>query len=132
MINDKPPVVQRLDKRCFLVICRDAPGSADSRIRHLDGHLKHVEDHWRSYVTAGPIRQPGGDDIIGSAFLVLSDSLDSAKTLMNGDPYITCGMYQSIEYTEFTNSIGLFPGGKIWDTVDSIRDRAAGGPVEEA
>ena len=125
-----PPVVPRLKERCFLVICRDGADAAESRRRHLDGHLRHVEKHWRSYITAGPIRAPGGEEIIGSVFLVLSESLDAAKALMNGDPYISSGLYQSIEYAEFTNSIGLFPGGKIWDDVDSIRHRAAGGPVD--
>ncbi len=124
---DRPPVVQRRKEKCFLVVCRDGPDSSAPRKRHLDGHLKHVEDNWRSYVTAGPIREPGDEQIVGSVFLVLSNSLEEAKTLMNGDPYLTCGMYQSIEYSELTNSIGLFPGGKIWEDAESIRDRTTGG-----
>ena len=74
------------------------------------------------------MREPGGEALVGSAFLVLADSLEDAKTLMEGDPYITCGMYETIDYKEFTNSIGLFIGGKIWESSDAIRHRAAGGP----
>ena len=125
----KPEVVKRLDQQCFLVICRDGPDSAGPRQEHLDGHLSHVEENWRSYITAGPIREPGGENLVGSVFLVLADSLDQAKTLMNGDPYLTCGMYETVEYKEFTNSIGLFMGGRIWEDVDSIRHRATGGPT---
>lgn len=126
-----PPHVAKTSKTCFLIICRDAPGSVDLRKEHLDGHLRHVENYWQSYVTAGPIREPGGEALVGSVFLVLADTLEEAQTLMQGDPYITCGMYETIEYKEFTNSIGLFIGGKIWESVDAIRHRAAGGPSKD-
>ena len=49
---------------------------------------------------------------------------------MDGDPYVSSGMYASIEYLEFTNSIGRFIGGKIWDSAEAIADRAAGGPTK--
>lgn len=123
------PVVPRLKEKCFLVVCRDGPDAHSQRERELDGHLRHVEQNWRSYVTAGPIREPGGDHIIGSVFLVLAETLDDVQTLMNGDPYFTCGMYETIDYTEFTNSIGRFIGGKIWSDIDAIRHRATGGPT---
>ncbi len=123
-----PPHVPKTDQSCFLVICRDGPGASALRKEHLDGHLQHVEDHWRRYVTAGPMREPGGEMIVGSVFLVLADSLEDAEALMKGDPYIACGMYETIEYKAFTNSIGLFLGGKIWANSDAIRHRAAGGP----
>ena len=125
---DEPPVVPRLQQPCFLVVCRDGPNAAESRTTHLDGHLRHVEKNWRAYITAGPIREPDGEKIVGSVFLVLADSLEQAKTLMHGDPYLTCGMYESIEYSALTNSIGLFLGGRIWKNVETLRSRAAGGP----
>lgn len=126
-----PPHVAKTEKTCFLIICRDGPGSADLRKEHLEGHLQHVEDNWRRYITAGPIREPGGDALVGSVFLALADTLDEARALMQGDPYISCGMYEAIEYKEFTNSIGLFIGGKIWESVEAIRHRAAGGPTAD-
>jgi uncharacterized protein len=129
--DDAPPHVGKLKQTCYLVVCRDGPGSAPLRHAHLAGHLRHVENHWRRYVTAGPIRTPGEDALIGSVFLVLADTLADARALMNGDPYITCGMYASIEYTEFTNSIGQFIGGKIWESAASIAHRAAGGPPDD-
>ncbi|MEM7662148.1 MAG: YciI family protein [Pseudomonadota bacterium] len=126
-----PPEVPRLTQKCYLVICDDGPGSAAPRGEHLVGHLEHVEKHWQRYVTAGPIRQPGGEALVGSVFLVLANDLNDAKALMEGDPYITCGMYQSITYKEFSNSIGQYIGGKIWGDPASIAHRAAGGPTED-
>lgn len=126
-----PPFVPRLDKTCYLVICRDGPGSAEPRAAHLKGHLDHVETYWTRYVTAGPIREPGGEALVGSVFLVLADDLADAKALMEGDPYITCGMYETITYNEFSNSIGQYMGGKIWESAEAIAHRAAGGPTND-
>ena len=127
---ESPPHVGRLEQKCFLVVCRDAPNSADARRAHLKGHLDHVEKYWTRYITAGPIREPGEEALIGSVFLVLADTLDEAKSLMAGDPYITCGMYESITYNEFSNSIGQFLGGKIWENAETLAPRAAGGPTD--
>lgn len=127
-LPDEPPFVPRWPQPCFLVTCRDdLQKSQTLRVEHLDGHLAHVEAHWRRYVTAGPIREPGETRLIGSVFLVLADDLADAEALMNGDPYITCGMYASVEYHELTLSIGQYVGGKIWPSRDAIRDRALGG-----
>ncbi|MEM9810850.1 MAG: YciI family protein [Pseudomonadota bacterium] len=126
-----PPFVPRLDQTCYLVICRDGAGSAALRKEHLADHLKHVEAHWTRYISAGPIREPGGEALVGSVFLVLAENLEDAKALMEGDPYITCGMYETIEYKEFSNSIGQYIGGKIWESAEAIAHRAAGGPSDD-
>ena len=126
-----PPFVPRPKQTCYLVICRDGPDSAESRGTHLKGHLDHVEKYWTRYVTAGPIRDPGADALVGSVFLVLADDLEDAKALMAGDPYITSGMYETITYNEFSNSIGQYIGGKIWESAEAIAHRAAGGPTDD-
>lgn len=126
-----PPYVPKLSQKCYLVTATDGPGSAPLRHEHLTGHLNHVEQNWQRYVTAGPIREPGGEALVGSVFLVLADTLEDAQTLMNGDPYITCGMYETVTYKEFSNSIGQFLGGKIWGDHATIAHRAAGGPVDD-
>lgn len=131
MTGTAPPFVKKPDGTCYLVICRDGPGAATLRARHLDDHLEHVERHWTRYITAGPFREPGGDALIGSLFLVMGTALEEVKSLMQADPYITCGMYASVEYKEFTNSIGQFIGGKIWESREAIRHRAAGGPPDD-
>lgn len=127
-LPETPPHVPRLEQTCYLVVCRDGRDTAEPRASRLKGHLDHVEKHWKRYVTAGPIREPGGDALVGSVFLVLADDLEDAKTLMAGDPYITSGMYETITYNELSNSIGQYIGGKIWDSAEAIAHRAAGGP----
>jgi len=124
--NDQPPTVERYDSPLYLIICRDGSGSATARAEKLDGHLRHVEVNWRRYVLAGPLRDPGAQPLIGSYFLVRATDEADARALMDGDPYVSSGMYATMEVLEATASIGLFLGGKIWESADAIRDKAAG------
>lgn len=124
------PTVPRADSPCFLFLCWDGHGSGPLRSRDLDGHLAHVETHWTRYVIAGPLRAPGEEALVGSMFLVLAPDLEDAWALMRGDPYVTNGQYARIEARHFTQSIGRAIGGKIWESADAIRARAAGGPAD--
>jgi uncharacterized protein len=121
-----PPTVARYDSPLFLIVCKDGPGAAGPRASLLDGHLAHVEANWRRYVLAGPLRNPGEGPLIGSYFLVRASDVDDVRALMVGDPYVSSGMYGSMEVLEATASIGRYLGGKIWESADAIRDRAAG------
>lgn len=125
----QPPTVPRQAQSSFLFVCLDGPGSGSLRAEHLDGHLRHVEANWTRYVVAGPLREPGQPELIGSTFIVFADDAQDAWELMRGDPYIGCGMYASITCHDLTLSVGLFPGGKIWDGANAIRHRAGGGPA---
>jgi uncharacterized protein YciI len=127
-----PPTVARHRQPCFVFLCWDGPGAAALRQRDLDGHLAHVEAHWQSYVIAGPLREPGGEALIGSMFLVLADDIESAWAIMRADPYLNNGQYARVEAKHFTQSIGQWIGGKIWTDTQSIRHRAAGGPPDQS
>ncbi|MEM9704700.1 MAG: YciI family protein [Pseudomonadota bacterium] len=118
--------VPRQSQPTFLVVCEDDPEKAQLRTDFLMGHLEHVEKHWERYVVAGPLRADGSDRLVGSAFIVHADTLDDAKALMSGDPYISSGLYRSITYRDMTLSIGDYIGGKIWRTREELVDRALG------
>lgn len=123
------PTVERLTEPCFLVIARDiadADKAAELRTAHLDGHLAHVEAHWERYLNAGPIRQPGETRLIGSTFLIFAKDETDARAVLAGDPYFTSGLYASVEVFAQTLSIGRYLGGKIWESADAIRSKAAG------
>lgn len=125
--TDFPPFVPKRADKCYLITCTDGPQAAELRLTHMRGHFLHIEKHWKRFITAGPVREPGGTELVGSAFLLLADSLEQAEALMAEDPYISCGMYASIEYKELTCAAGLFIGGKIWDDREAFI-RMAGGP----
>ena len=124
--TEQPPTVARYDSPLYLVICRDGPGSGVARAEKLDGHLRHVEVNWRRYVLAGPLRNPGEQALSGSYFMVRATDEADARALMMGDPYVSSGMYATMEVLEATASIGLYMGGKIWENADAIRSKAAG------
>jgi uncharacterized protein YciI len=129
------PTVTRPATPCFLVIGHDIEDAGDAarlRAEHLDGHLAHVEAHWRRYVTAGPIRTPGETRITGSSFLVLAADEADARRLMEADPYFTCGLYARVEVYAQTLAIGAYLGGKTWASADAVRHLAAGGPAAGA
>lgn len=124
-----PLTVPRYPETCFLVIARDiadADKAGALRTEHLDGHLAHVETHWARYLNAGPIRKPGETRLSGSTFLIFADDEDDARAVLQDDPYFTCGLYETVEIFAQTLSIGRFIGGKIWQSADAIRDKAAG------
>jgi uncharacterized protein len=129
MTNTKnyPPTVARQSQPTFLFICKDGPEAPRLRAEHLEGHLRHVEDNWEHYVTAGPLKAPGHSAIHGSALIVKADNLGAAWAVMNGDPYFTAGLFASVEVHDMTMSIGTYPGGKIWESVEAIRHKANGG-----
>jgi len=115
------------------MFCRDWLGRSGCRkaaAARLDAHLAHVEKNWRRYVIAGPLREPGGEKLIGSLLLVLADSADDAWDLCRDDPYFSNGQFRSVEVKHFTQSIGLAIGGKIWESAQSIGALASGGPPD--
>ena len=122
-----PQTVARQSQPTFLFVCKDGPDAPRLREVHLEGHVRHVEDHWQSYVTAGPLKAPGSPSIHGSALIVKADDVDAAWAIMEGDPYFTSGLFATVEVHDMTMSIGIYPGGKIWENVESIRHKANGG-----
>jgi uncharacterized protein len=121
------PTVARQSKPTFLFVCKDGPNAPTLRVTHLQGHLAHVEKNWESYVTAGPVKLPDSTAICGSVFLVLANDIDTAWAIMEGDPYMTSDLYATVEVHDMTMSIGVYPGGKLWESYEAIASRANGG-----
>lgn len=48
------------------------------------------------------------------------------RALMEGDPYFTCGLYETVEIFDQTLAIGRYLGGKIWESAQAVRARTAG------
>ncbi len=119
------PTVPRIDGEVFLVIARDAPGSAELRDRELDAHLEYVEKRCDQYLICGPMREPGEEALVGSFFLLVAENETAARALIEGDPYVEAGTYASIEVKSAVASAGRFIGGVIWESADAIRAKAS-------
>ncbi|MFK7888455.1 MAG: YciI family protein [Gammaproteobacteria bacterium] len=115
------PTVERYTQRQFLVVTHDGPGSVALRDEHLEGHLEHIERHLARYVVCGPMLKDGGPALSGSYFVVFADDEADARALLDGDPYLRCGMYARVDINEVSTAAGSALGGVIWESVEAVR-----------
>ncbi|HSN71243.1 MAG TPA: YciI family protein [Steroidobacteraceae bacterium] len=92
----------------YVIIGRDGPESLAIRRRVRPAHLERVEalrDAGR-LVVAGPMPaidspDPGPAGFAGSVIVAEFASLDEAREWADGDPYVTEGVFASIEVQPF-------------------------------
>ena len=119
------PTVDRVPGQAFLVLAFDAEGGTDTRERELDGHLTHIEKNVERYLAAGPLKEPGGESLIGSFFLVVAEDEADAMALLNGDPYMQSKLYGEVRVLSATPAAGRWMGGVIWDSPDDLRGKSS-------
>jgi uncharacterized protein YciI len=92
----------------YLIFARDAPGSLSRRIAARPEHLARLQGlHALGRLKiAGPIPaidnpDPGEAGFLGSMLVVEFESLESARAWADADPYVSAGVYQSIEIHPF-------------------------------
>lgn len=125
--NSRPNVVSRLQETTFAVWCEDSPeAAAEIRTRALDGHLAHIEANHERYLVAGPFRNGDCERITGSFFVIVARDEADARALMEGDPYISGGLYATVTYRRVTPAAGRWMGGVIWESPDALRNVATG------
>ncbi len=119
------PTVPRVTERVFLVVANDGEGSDADRDRHLEGHLEYIEKHCDRYLTCGPILGPDKTTLTGSFFLVTAEDESDARAFLDGDPYLSSGMYAEVSVREVTVAGGRWMGGVIWESAEAIRAKAS-------
>lgn len=92
----------------YVIVGRDAPGSLKIRRRVRSSHLERI----RSLVDAGRIAlagpfpaidavDPGDDGFSGSLIVGEFESLEAAREWIAADPYVTEGVFESVEVRPF-------------------------------
>ncbi|MFK8013848.1 MAG: YciI family protein [Gammaproteobacteria bacterium] len=118
------PTVERLTTQQFLIMALDGPDSQPMREKHLEAHLHHIEKHVDRYVACGPLHNGDPTQLYGSFFLVLAQSREDARSLLDGDPYLHCGMYEQIDVHPATVAAGTaLGGGVIWESAAALLAR---------
>lgn len=112
--------IPKFEKSTFMFTCLDGDNTPPLRQKHLFGHLDHIEANNDKYRIAGPMRNEANGEIFGSFFLVEAETENEAWEVMRGDPYISCGMYETVTVNHFIPACGNLLGGVIWDQ-DEIR-----------
>lgn len=125
--NARPPLAPRLAHSVFAVWCADGPRAGDLRKAHLAGHLDYVERHHDRYLVAGPLRRDGETRLAGSLLIIVADSESDARTFLNGDPYVSEGVFAEMTYRKMTPAAGRWMGGVIWEGPESLATVADGG-----
>ncbi len=87
----------------FAVICRDNPGSLETRLANRDAHLAYIKATGIVEM-AGPFLEAG--QMCGSLIILACDSLAAAQSWTKGDPYGAAGLFESVTVTEWKKVIG--------------------------
>lgn len=101
------------DKLFTAVTCMDKPGADIARIRQetLQPHLAHVENTIDDLLVAGPIFSPDGKSVCGSLLIYKTGNLQTAKAMLEADPYYKAKIWQDISYNIFYGAAGSAVGG---------------------
>lgn len=93
----------------FIMICRDKPGALELRMANRPAHLDWAGRHLDRIAMAGPIFAEDGETFAGSVFVVDADSREAVELWAAEDPYVTAGLFASIEIHPFRWAIGAGP-----------------------
>ncbi len=97
----------------FVVYALDKPGTGSLRATHRDAHRGRLENHEYPLriIFAGPLL--GDEDrVIGSLFLIESDTVENVRAFVGTDPYWIAGVYESVAVHPFRAVIGSVGGGE--------------------
>ena len=95
----------------FVMIGWDGPDGAGRRDSHRRDHVEHITSLHRDgqIVFAGPIRDDTGDKSIGAVIVYQASDLDEARRIVDGDPYVVSGVFQTVSVLPFTIVISESP-----------------------
>ena len=75
----------------YALICTDKPGSLPLRKANRPDHLAYLESLGETLIFAGPFTEADGQTMNGSLIVIEAASLDAARTIGAGDPFVQGG-----------------------------------------
>ncbi len=92
----------------YTIVGEDVPGSLDKRLANRANHLARLQtlQNEGRLLLAGPFpaidgNDPGPAGFTGSLIVAEFDTLSSAQTWADNDPYIEAGVYASVSVKPF-------------------------------
>ena len=93
----------------FVILFEDNPdASPDIRSTHMPDHLAFLERNKNSVSAAGPLKDEAGQPA-GGIWIVDADSADTARKLVEEDPFWPTGLRKSVNILAWTQ---VFADGK--------------------
>jgi uncharacterized protein YciI len=99
MKSTDPPI--GVDMPLYALIGYDGPRGAELRKLHRSAHLEGIDELFAQdrIHHAGPLLDEAGAPI-GSLILFEAETLDEARRIAAGDPYVTAGIFERHEVRE--------------------------------
>lgn len=93
--------------KTFVYIGRDGPRGLELRKTVRELHLAHLSDLSKAgrVVFGGPLRDDRGQPC-GSLVILKAETLEAARSIADGDPYLTEGVFEGVEVFE---TLTVFP-----------------------
>jgi uncharacterized protein YciI len=92
----------------YAILGEDIPNSQDKRAAARPAHLKRVDEliNAGKMILAGPFPaidspDPGPAGMTGSLIVAEFESLEAARQWINGDPYVTQGVFAKVTVRPF-------------------------------
>lgn len=86
-----------------VIIGHDGPESAEKRNQNRPQHLVHLNklNGEGRIAYAGPIRDDADERSIGSVIVLSAASLQEARSIVDEDPYVVGGVFESVTVSPF-------------------------------
>ncbi len=91
----------------FVMIARDGPEGAARRGTHREGHMAHIRklEGEGCIAYAGPIRDDANTQSTGAVVVLSAANLDEARRIVNQDPFVSGGVFESLSVHPFKQVI---------------------------
>lgn len=107
-------VHERFANTGVVVICRDGPQGPQARAAATPAHLAYIDTVIAEINVAGPLYDEAGINMVGSLYILRTQSLARAREIIESDPYFGAGAFASVEFFPHLPAAGHYIGGKIW------------------
>lgn len=97
-----------------VVVCRDGPQGPQARAAATQAHLEYIDTVIGEINVAGPLYDEAGVNVIGSLYILRTQSLARAREIIENDPFFRAGVFLSVEYFPHLPAAGRYIGGKVW------------------
>src|SRR5262245_20359235 len=81
----------------YALICTDKPGALPVRMANRPQHVEYLKSLGDIVVLAGPFLAEDGATMNGSLIIVEAPSLDAARDIAAGDPFVKTGVFADIQ-----------------------------------
>ena len=85
----------------YVLFCEDKPDSEPLRLATREAHLEWVATKGDLIALAGPMLSNDGEHMVGSLFILNTDSAEAVRVFNAEDPYTQAGLWGTVKVRRF-------------------------------